>query len=123
MIRNGGGVIVNVGSIQGNVAADWRNYESNSEKPIGYNISKAGLIQLARSVTVQYGRHNIRCVTIAFGPLDIGLSDKFKQKFLSNVPLGRMISEQSARATLRFAIGCPEFAGQQVLVDSGYTSW
>jgi 3-oxoacyl-[acyl-carrier protein] reductase len=27
MIENGGGVIVNIGSIQGNIGADYRNYE------------------------------------------------------------------------------------------------
>ena len=122
MIKNGGGVIVNIGSIMGSIGADWRNYEPGFEKPVAYNLSKAALVQLSRSITVQYGRYNVRSVTIAFGPLDKGLPEAFKEKFLKNVPLGRAISEQSWRAALRFAIQCPEFAGQQVLVDGGYIS-
>ena len=75
MIRAGGGVFVNIGSIQGFIGADWRNYPEGFEKPVGYNLSKAALIQLSRSVTTQYGRYNVRGVTIAFGPFDAGLSE------------------------------------------------
>ena len=122
MIRAGGGVFVNIGSIQGNIGADWRNYPEGFEKPVAYNLSKAALVQLSRSITTQYGRYNVRGVTIAFGPFDAGLPEEFKEKFLRNVPLGRTISEQSVRAALLFAVSCPEFAGQQVLIDGGYTA-
>ena len=127
MIRAGGGVFVNIGSIMGNIGADYRNYPvledgTQFEKPIGYNLSKAALIQLSRSITTQYGRYNVRGVTIAFGPFDAGLPEEFKSKFLKNVPLGRMISEESVRTALLFACACPELAGTQVLIDAGYTS-
>jgi NAD(P)-dependent dehydrogenase (short-subunit alcohol dehydrogenase family) len=124
MAKRNGGVIINVGSIMGNIGADWRNYPDGFEKPVGYNLSKAALVQLSRSITVQYGRDGVRSVTLAFGPLDTpDLPEDFKAKFLRNVPLGRAISEQSWRAALRFAIEAPELAGQQVLVDGGYTAW
>ena len=124
MTKRGGGVIINVGSIMGNIGADWRNYDEGFEKPVAYNLSKAALVQLSRSVTVQYGRDNVRCVTIAFGPLDTpDLPEDFKSKFLKQVPLGRAISERSWRAALRFAIECEDFAGAQVLIDGGYTAW
>src|SRR3990167_383905 len=122
MMKAGGGVFVNIGSIMGNIGADWRNYPEGFEKPVAYNLSKAALIQLSRSITTQYGRYNIRGVTIAFGPFDAGLTEEFKFKFLKNVPLARMISKKSVRAALLFAVSCPEFAGQQVLIDGGYTS-
>src|SRR3990172_1993267 len=123
MVRAGGGVFVNIGSIMGSIGADWRNYPENFEKPVAYNLSKAALVQLSRSITTQYGRYNVRGVTIAFGPFDAGLTEEFKEKFLKNMPLGRMISEESVRAALLFAVSCPEFAGQQVLIDAGYTAW
>ena len=123
MIERGGGVIINIGSIMGETGANWTAYPEGFEKPIAYNLSKAGMIQMSRSITTQYGRYNVRGVTIAFGPVDIGLSEDFKGKFLERVPLGRMISEQSLRAALIFAITCPELAGARVLVDAGYTSW
>jgi NAD(P)-dependent dehydrogenase (short-subunit alcohol dehydrogenase family) len=123
MRAKGGGVIVNIGSIMGNIGADWRNYPEGFEKPVAYNLSKAALVQMSRSITTQYGRYNVRGVTISFGPFDSGLTEEFKEKFLKNVPLGRPISEESIRASLLYAVCCPELAGQQVLVDGGYTAW
>lgn len=118
-----GGVVVNIGSIMGNMGADWRNYAEGFDKAVGYNVSKAALVQLSRSICTQYGRHGIRSVTISFGPFDSGLPEDFKQKFLRNVPLGRTISEQSFRKTLRYAIECPELSGQQIIVDGGLLAW
>lgn len=123
MIESGGGLIVNIGSIMGNIGADWRNYREGFDKAIGYNVSKCGLIQLSRSICTQYGRYNIRAVTISFGPVDIGLPEEFKLKFLRNVPIGRCVSNQSLKATLRYVIECPEMTGQQILIDGGYTAW
>jgi NAD(P)-dependent dehydrogenase (short-subunit alcohol dehydrogenase family) len=118
------GLVVNVGSIQGFIGADWRNYPEGFEKPVAYNTSKAGLIQLSRSIAVQYGRYGIRAVTIAFGPFDNGKFDpEFKDKFLRNVPLERIVSRESLAATLRYVIQCPELTGQTILVDAGYTAW
>jgi NAD(P)-dependent dehydrogenase (short-subunit alcohol dehydrogenase family) len=122
MIKNGGGIIINVGSIQGRIGADWRNYPDGFEKPCGYNCSKAAMEQLTRSIAVQYGRYNIRSVCIAFGPYNGGkLSETFLDKFLHNVPLGRTISKESLQKTLMYAIECPELTGQTILVDGGYT--
>lgn len=121
MIKRGGGVIVNIGSIQGNIGADWRNYEGDFEKPVGYNCSKAALVQLSRSICVQYGRYNIRSVTISFAAYNGGkLSPEFLSKFLHNVPLGRTISKKSLKTTLLYACCCPELTGQQIIVDGGY---
>ena len=124
MIKNGGGVIVGISSIQGRIGADWRNYEGDFEKPVGYNLSKAALEQYVRSLTVQYGRFGIRACCIGFGPYDGGkLDPAFLGKFLKNVPLGRPVSRESLKAALRFAIECPEFAGQTAMIDGGYTAW
>jgi len=123
MIEKGGGTIIAIGSIMGFIGADWRNYEGNWEKPVGYNLSKAALMQYVRSLTVQYGRFGIRACCIAFGPYDGGkLNPEFLGKFLKNVPMGRPISKQSIQAALRFAVECDEFAGQTVLIDGGYVS-
>jgi NAD(P)-dependent dehydrogenase (short-subunit alcohol dehydrogenase family) len=123
MIDNGGGVIIGISSIQAHVGADWRNYQEGFEKPCGYNISKAGLEQYMRSQTCQSGRFGIRACCIGFGAYDSGKLDPvFLEKYLKNVPLGRPVSRQSAKAALRFAVECPEFAGQTVMVEGGYLS-
>jgi meso-butanediol dehydrogenase/(S,S)-butanediol dehydrogenase/diacetyl reductase len=119
-----GGLFIYVGSIQGIVGADWRNYDGDFEKPVGYNVSKAALMQLTRSVAVQYGRYNIRAVCLAFAAVETGkFTEPFKSKFLNCLPLGRFISKESVAASLKFAISCPELTGQTVLIDGGYTAW
>lgn len=121
MIKAGGGVVVGISSIQGHIGADWRNYEGDFEKPVGYNVSKAGLEQYARSLTVQYGRFGIRACCIGFGAFGgAKLNADFLSKYLKNVPLGRPVSVKSVKAALRFAVECPEFAGQTVMVEGGY---
>jgi NAD(P)-dependent dehydrogenase (short-subunit alcohol dehydrogenase family) len=123
MAKRDGGVIVNIGSIMGETAADYRRYEGSFEKPVAYNLSKAALIQFSRSIAVQYGRYNIRAVTLAFGPLDKGIPENFKKKFVADVPLQRLISEKSWRAALRFVVECPELSGTRIMVDGGYCAW
>lgn len=124
MIKNSGGVIVNVGSIQGYGGADYRNYDSSFEKPFGYNASKWGLRGLAKSLTVQYGRYGIRSVTISFGPFAGNkLSKEFLDKFLHNVPLNRTISKKSLSTSLLYACCCPELAGVDWRIDGGLGSW
>ena len=124
LLLRGNAVIVFIGSIMGFIGADWRNYEEGFEKPVAYNLSKAALMQYARSLTTQYGRYGIRACCIAFGPFDGGrLEPVFLEKFLRNVPMGRAVSVESVRAALRFALTCPEFAGQTVAIDGGYLSF
>ena len=122
MIENGGGVIIGIVSIMGRIGADWRNYPDGFEKPCAYGQSKAALEAMSRQITVQYGRYGIRACCIGFGPFDGGKLDPvFIRKFLRNVPVGRPVSEASVAAALRFAVECPEFAGQTALIDGGYT--
>jgi meso-butanediol dehydrogenase/(S,S)-butanediol dehydrogenase/diacetyl reductase len=59
MIERGGGVIVNITSVNG--MAFFAN------EP--YSAAKAGLISLTRSMAVRYGRHGIRAVAIAPGTI------------------------------------------------------
>lgn len=118
-LMNNGGVIINVSSIMGNVAADWHNYPDGFEKPGAYNVSKAALIHLSKSMQGQFGKNGLRCCSISFGPVDTGkFQEPFKSKMLERLPLRRFISKDSVQATLIFALSCPEFAGQQVLVDA-----
>ena len=124
MVKNGGGVVVNIGSIQGYGGADHRNYEGSFEKPCGYNLSKAALLNFSRCLTTQYGRYGIRSVTVSFGCV---ASDKIKKefalKYLSGVPTGRMISKESLQMSLLYAVCCRDLTGVDWRVDGGLGSW
>jgi len=122
MVQKGGGVVVLIGSIQGYIGADWRNYEPPFEKPCSYNCSKAALQQLARSITVQYGRFGIRAVCPGFGPyVSKKLPPEFLEKITSKIPMGRTVSKESLQRTLLYAVCCEDLAGEDWLCDGGYT--
>jgi NAD(P)-dependent dehydrogenase (short-subunit alcohol dehydrogenase family) len=124
MIMQGEGVIILIGSIMGYIGADWRNYSGGFEKPCAYNCSKAALQQLARSITVQYGRYGIRAVCPGFGPVDTGkLSSDFLNKIRPQIPMGRPVSIDSLKRTLLYACCCDDLAGEDWLIDGGYTKW
>jgi NAD(P)-dependent dehydrogenase (short-subunit alcohol dehydrogenase family) len=138
MQLNVGGVFVFIGSIQGYIGADWRNYSGGFEKPCAYNLSKAALQfekpcaynlskaalqQLARSITVQYGRKGIRAVCPGFGPYLEKFEDKFVEKITKNIPMGRGVSTEDLKRTLLYACCCEGLAGEDWLVDCGYTKW
>lgn len=124
MIENGGGVIVLIGSIQGYIGADWRNYSGGFEKPMAYNLSKCALQQMARSITVQYGRHGIRAVCPGFGPyISKKLPEDFLEKITSKIPTGKTVSKEDLQRTLLYAVCCDGLAGEDWLVDNGYTKW
>lgn len=124
MAMFGHGLIINIGSIMGTVAADWHLYPKNFDKPVAYNISKAGLVALSRSLTAQYGRYGLRSVCLGFGPVDTGkFKDPFRTKMLDRLPLQRLVSPESVKAGIEFVIRCPEVAGNFILIDAGYTCW
>lgn len=124
MIENGGGVIVLIGSIQGYIGADWRNYSGGFEKPMAYNLSKCALQQMARSLTVQYGRQGIRAVCPGFGPyISKKLPEDFLEKITSKIPTGKTVSKEDLQRTLLYAVCCDGLAGENWLVDGGYVTW
>ena len=68
MLRDGGGAIVNVGSIEG--------LGSNPRHP-AYCASKAGLHGLTRAVAVDHGLDGVRCNAVAPGWIDTPLNEDF----------------------------------------------
>jgi NAD(P)-dependent dehydrogenase (short-subunit alcohol dehydrogenase family) len=67
MIRGGGGVILNIGSIEG-----VRGFASDT----AYSSAKGGLIQLSRALAVDYAPHNIRSILISPGFIATPLNEE-----------------------------------------------
>ncbi len=112
------GVIIYLASIAG----------VRGNKNIGlYGISKAGLIQLARNLAVEFGPDNIRVNTISPGMIDTPFSQglmenkAFMERRLSLTPLRRVgTPEEIAGIAIMLASKAGAFiTGQNIVVDGG----
>lgn len=99
-------------------------------KNIGlYGISKAGLVQLAKNLAVEYGPDNIRVNTISPGLIDTPFSNSlleqkdFMKKRLQLTPLRRVgkPEEVASVALLLASKGGGFITGQNIIVDGGTT--
>jgi 3-oxoacyl-[acyl-carrier protein] reductase len=117
MIDQGGGVIVNVASIDGIVPEGTL---------AAYNASKAALISLTRTMAVELGPHGIRINAVAPGETLTAMTEaditneRFRREYLRQVPLGRFGSaEEQARVILFLASDEASYVNGATLVADG----
>ena len=118
MVRQGGGGrIIATASING-----FRGVENL----VGYNASKAGVIELVRTMAVELAQHHITVNAIAPAQIDTrltrGLSEAAKRRRTDRIPLGRFGEpEDVARAALFLASDDAAYVtGHTLAVDGGY---
>lgn len=117
MIEAGGGLILNTAGTFGLRAA--RNKAA-------YSVAKAGVINLTRSIALDYARHNIRSNAICPGyvdtPLNAGFPDAARDAFLEQYqPLRGLISaDDVAEMALYLASDAAKMiTGQVFVIDGG----
>ena len=85
--------IINIASIYGVFAPDWRLYENTEmTNPAAYSVSKAGLIQLTKWLASLLGPE-IRVNAISPGGIERNQPKEFVAKYSSRTSLGRMAEE------------------------------
>lgn len=99
MKLNGGGSIINIGSVLG---------EIGSIGCSAYVASKAGLVGLTKAVAKEVSKDNITANVLSLGYFDIGLGKRFneelKKKIIGSIPLGRFgFPEEIVRAVFYLA--------------------
>jgi meso-butanediol dehydrogenase/(S,S)-butanediol dehydrogenase/diacetyl reductase len=119
MIQRGGGSIINVASIGGIDA--FSEFSS-------YSVSKAALIQLTKSLALDFGSYGIRANALCPGAIDTPGNDPFvtdREEYLRSIealtPLGRIGSpEEVARAALFLASDESSYvSGTTLIIDGG----
>lgn len=120
MQENGGGSIVNIGSMA-SCGGDLGT--------TAYACAKAGVDMLTRYTALQYGKENIRCNCVRPGLIVTPenadrVPDALKQIFLDNIEVNRYGSPEDIAAMCVY-LGSDEssyFTGQVVTVDGGMNS-
>jgi NAD(P)-dependent dehydrogenase (short-subunit alcohol dehydrogenase family) len=124
MIRRSSGAIVSIASMAGIVALD-------PQPQAHYNVSKAGVIMLTRSIAVEWARHNVRVNAVSPGYIGTELTKMGLSKpdwaalWHARTPLGRVGDARDvANAVLYLASDAASFVtGENLVVDGGYTIW
>lgn len=119
MDKNGGGVIVNIASIHGTVAAPLSS---------AYTSAKHAVVGLTKNIGAEYGQKNIRCNAVGPAyietPLLESASGDMKEALIAKHPMGRLGKpEEVAELVLFLSSDKSSFmTGGYYLVDGGYTA-
>lgn len=123
MIRQGRGKIINIASVAGLGGAP-------PELPaIGYHASKGGVISFTKDLACKWAHHNIQVNAIAPGWFPTHMSnrilERYKDLFLSHIPLGRFGSDHDLKGTAVFlASDASDYVtGHVLVVDGGQSAW
>jgi NAD(P)-dependent dehydrogenase (short-subunit alcohol dehydrogenase family) len=125
MRASGGGSIVNLASVNG----FWVEPELAA-----YSAAKGGVINLTRSVAVDFGRFGIRCNCICPGYIDTGMAERYfnlqpdpeaaRAAAGAIHPLGRIgrAEEVAAMAVFLLSDAASFCTGAPFIVDGGLTA-
>jgi NAD(P)-dependent dehydrogenase (short-subunit alcohol dehydrogenase family) len=118
MLENGGGAVVNIGSISGLRASTLR---------VAYGTSKAALMHLTKQQAAELGERGIRVNAVAPGPVDTAMAKAvhtpdIRAGYHDAIPLNRYGTEREIAAAVAFL--CSDAAsyvnGQTLAVDGGF---
>lgn len=130
MAVNGGGSIINIGSLYASVSPDLRLYDhlpGNAPfiKSPAYGASKAGLVNLSKFFATHWAAEGIRVNTLSPGGVLASQDEEFKRKYGARVPLGRMASAEDLKGPLVFLASAASsyVTGHELRVDGGFTAW
>lgn len=139
MQKNGSGSIINISSTYGLLSPDQRLYDSFNkklsakqkkmgitiEKPIGYSISKSGILNLTRFIATKFASDKIRVNTLTLGGVYDENPSSFVKAYSKRTPLNRMAKRQEYIGPLLFLASdmSSYMTGSNLIVDGGWSAW
>jgi NAD(P)-dependent dehydrogenase (short-subunit alcohol dehydrogenase family) len=118
MVERGDGVIVNVGSVNGEIGMAGFAL---------YGATKGAVHALTRAWASEDGAHGVRVVTVAPGPTytersGSGSSREHIERLTNSAPSGRPVTTDEVAATVAFVVSADAsgITGTVIAVDGGY---
>ena len=123
MLANGGGAIVNVGSISATIA-------NRGLTQVHYNSAKAGVMHLSRSLAVEWADRGVRVNVLSPGYTLTPMARnpevwEHVKHYIDDIPMGRMAETDELVGPAVFLLGDASSycTGIEVLVDGGACIW
>lgn len=93
---------------------------------VNYGAAKAGVLGITMSAAREWGRYGIRVNSVAFGVVatemtEVIRGEKFREKMLANIPLGRFVEPEEAVQPIAFLLSeaGSYVTGQHLSVNGG----
>ena len=123
------GVILNVTSMYGHIAPDYRIYEgTNFANPPSYGAAKAGVIQFTKYLASFLSPHKIRVNSISPGAFPHAVTqenEEFVKKLGAKNPMNRIGQPHELKGIV--AVLCSNagsyITGQNICIDGGWAIW
>jgi NAD(P)-dependent dehydrogenase (short-subunit alcohol dehydrogenase family) len=124
MLEQGKGSIINTASMSGII--------SNTPQPqAAYNVSKAGVIMLTKSLAGEWAKRGVRVNSISPGYIGTEMTKRgmsnadWYRDWLQFTPMGRVGEPREVASVVVFLASDASsyFTGSNLVVDGGYTCW